>query len=71
MPDITVIATTAIAGAGTVLGALVGALGTAHTTKVETRRRNWEYQVKRRAERQETYQKAIDLLTDWGVARRQ
>jgi hypothetical protein len=66
MPDITVIATSAITGAVTVLGALVGALASAHTASVETRRRNWEYQVKRRGERQETYQTAIDLLTDWG-----
>ena len=66
MPDITLIATNAITGAGTVLGALVGAIASAHTASVETRRRNWEYQVKRRGERHETYQTAIDLLTDWG-----
>jgi hypothetical protein len=64
--DFTVIATAAISGTVGVLAALVGAYTSAHVANVETRRRQWDYLQKRRAERQETYQAAIDLLTDWG-----
>jgi hypothetical protein len=63
---VTTIVTAAISGAAGFLGALVGVFGTAHVANIETRRKKWEYQLKRRSERQDTYQTAIDLLTDWG-----
>ena len=66
MADVTVIATAAISGAVGVVAALVGAFATAHVANVETRRKSTEYQLKRRSERQETYQTALDLLGDWG-----
>jgi hypothetical protein len=53
--DFTVIATAAISGTVGVLAALVGAYTSAHVANVETRRRQWDYLQKRRAERQETY----------------
>ena len=64
--DVTVIATAAISGAVAVLVAAVGAFTTTHVANVETSRKNLEYHLKRRSERQETYQTAIDLLTDRG-----
>ena len=64
--EVTLIATTAISGAVGVLSALVGAYASTRSAAAETRRRQWEYQQKRREERKETYQTAIDLLTDWG-----
>jgi hypothetical protein len=66
MADITLISTSAISGAVAVLAALVGAYATGRSANMETRRQQWEYRQKRRSERQETYQTAIDLLTDWG-----
>jgi hypothetical protein len=63
---LTIMATTAISGAVAVLVAGVGAFTTTHVANVETSRKTLEYQLKRRNERQETYQTAIDLLTDWG-----
>lgn len=64
--DFTVIITAAISGAVTVLVAGVTTFTTFHVASVETDRKRLEYQLKRRSERQETYQKAIDLLTDRG-----
>jgi hypothetical protein len=66
MANVTAIATAGITGSVAVLAALVGAFATVHVANVETNRRSWEYVMKRRGERQETYQKAIDLLTDFG-----
>lgn len=67
---ITIIGTTAISGAIAVLVAGVGAFTTTHVANVETNRKILEYQLKRRSERQETYQTAIDLLSelDWRQA---
>jgi hypothetical protein len=64
--DFTVIATAAISGAVAVLVAGVTTFATFHVANVETERKKVEYQLKRRSERQETYQRAIDLLTDRG-----
>jgi len=64
--DATVVATAAISAVVAVLVAGVGAFATAHVANIETSRKGLEYQLKRRSERQETYQTAIDLLTDWG-----
>ena len=58
--------TAVISAAVAVLVAAVGALSTAYVASVETNRKNLEYELKRRSERQETYQAAIDLLTDYG-----
>ncbi len=55
-----------VAAVGVVFAAVVTALARSYLANVETRRHLWEYRMKRRAERQETYQAAIDLLTDWG-----
>jgi hypothetical protein len=66
MADLTPIGTAAIAGAVAVLVSVVGAVTTSHVANVETNRKSLEYQLKRRSERQETYQTAINLLTDWG-----
>jgi hypothetical protein len=66
MADLTVIATAAVSGAVGILAALVGAYATTRVAKLETLRKNREYQQTRRSERQATYQAAIDLLTDWG-----
>jgi hypothetical protein len=63
---IVAIATAAISGAVAVLVAGVGAYTTSHVANIETSRKQLEYQLKRRSERQETYQAAIDLLTDFG-----
>jgi hypothetical protein len=60
------VTTAVISGAIALLVAAVGALSTAYVTSVETNRKNLEYELKRRSERQETYQTAIDLLTDFG-----
>ena len=57
--DDTVIYTSAISGAAGILGAVIGALGSALVRSAETRQ-------KRRSERQEAYLTAINLLTDWG-----
>jgi hypothetical protein len=62
--NVTVIAAAAISGTVGVVAALVGVFGSAHVKDVEVSQKNQEYQLKRRAERQETYQTAIDLLTD-------
>jgi hypothetical protein len=62
--NVTVIAAAAISGTVGVVAALVGAFASAHVKDVEVSQKNQEYQLKRRAERQETYQTAIDLLTD-------
>jgi hypothetical protein len=64
--DVTLIATAAISGAVAVLVAGVGAFTTTQVANLETSRKSLEYQLKRRSERQETYQTAIDLLTDRG-----
>jgi hypothetical protein len=58
-------ATAAIAGVVGLVGALAGLLANVLAARAETRRKNWEYQMKRRSERQEAYLAAIDLLTDW------
>jgi hypothetical protein len=66
MPDAT-IATSLVSGAvGGAFTAIVGAIATTYTTKAETRRQHSERRAKRRGERQETYQTAIDLLTELG-----
>ena len=64
--DVTVIATAAISGAVAVLVAGVGAFTTTQVANVEASRKSLEDQMKRRSERKETYQAAIDLLTDLG-----
>ncbi len=66
MTDITVIATAAISGTVGVLAALIASHASTRSADVETRRQRWAYRQTRRAERQETYQAAIDLMTDWG-----
>ena len=63
---VTIIGPAAISGALVVLAAVVGAFATLHVADIETSRKNLEYQLKRRSERLETYQRAIDLLTDYG-----
>jgi hypothetical protein len=63
---ITNIAPAAILGALVVLAAVVAALATLHVADIETSRKKLEYQLQRRSERLEIYQKAIDLLTDYG-----
>ena len=60
------VTTAVISSAVAVLVAAVGAWTTTHVASIETNRKNLEYQLKRRSERQETYQTAIDLLTDFG-----
>jgi hypothetical protein len=62
--NVTVIAAAAISGTVGILAALVGTFGSVYVKDVEVRQKNQEYQLKRRAERQESYQAAIDLLTD-------
>jgi hypothetical protein len=76
MPEVTIasdvptVATGGVFAAYTALIAvLIGAMVSLYTANAETRRRRWEYRAKRRDERQETYQTAIDLLTDWGWRR--
>ena len=59
------IATATIAGVVGVVGALAGLVANVLVARAETRRRNWEYQMKRRSERQEAYLAAIDLVTEW------
>jgi hypothetical protein len=66
---ITNIAPAAVSGALVVLAAVVAALATLYVADIETSRKKLEYQLKRRSERLETYQKAIDLLTDYGWRR--
>ena len=63
---IVAIATAAISGAVAVLVAGVGAVATSHVANIETSRKQLEYQLKRRSERQETYQTVIDLLSEFG-----
>ena len=63
---IVAIATAAISGAVAVLVAGVGAVATSHVANSETSRKQLEYQLKRRSERQETYQTVIDLLSEFG-----
>ena len=62
---VTIIATAAISGAVAVLVAGLGAFTTTHVANVETNRKNLEYRLERRSERQKTYQTAIDLMSDW------
>jgi hypothetical protein len=64
--DVTVIATAAISGTVGVMAALIASRGNTKVADAETRRQQWTYRQTRRAERQQTYQTAIDLLTDWG-----
>jgi hypothetical protein len=64
--DVTVIATAAISGTVGVLAALIGSRAHTRADDVETQRQRWAYRQTRRDERRETYQAAIDLMTDWG-----
>jgi len=52
--------------AGVIFAATVAALVQLYVVSAETNRQRWEYRMKRRDERQATYQAAIDLLTDLG-----
>jgi hypothetical protein len=66
----TLLATAAISGIVGILGAVIAAFATAHVADLENRQKNFEYVLKRRHERQEAYQTAIDLLNDfhWRIA---
>jgi hypothetical protein len=64
--DVTVIATAAISGGVGVAAAAIGALASTRVTAAEARREESRLAETRRAERRETYQTAIDLLTDYG-----
>ena len=76
MPEVTIAsdmpaATTATTGGiftacVAVIMALIGLIARRYTANAETRRRRWEYRPELRDKRQETYQTAIDLLSDWG-----
>jgi hypothetical protein len=61
--DITGIVATGVVA---VLVAGIGAFSTTEVANIETSRKQLEYQMKRRSERQETYQTVIDLLSDFG-----
>jgi len=50
---------------GTVIAAAIAFGASILVAIIETRRRKWEYRMKRRDERQDTYQKVLDLLSDW------
>jgi len=63
---LTIVGPAAISGALVVLAAVVGAFATLYAADIETSRKKLEYQLKRRSERLETYQRSIDLLTDYG-----
>src|SRR5215470_8274394 len=66
VPDVSVANTALYGAAAIVIAALIAAIASGTTAAVETLRRRWEYRMKRRGERQETYQRAIDLLAEWG-----
>jgi hypothetical protein len=59
------IGTAVIAGAVSIVVALAAFLANVLVASAETGRRRWEYQMKRRSERQEAYLLAIDVLTEW------
>jgi uncharacterized protein with von Willebrand factor type A (vWA) domain len=64
------LATAAISGIVGILGATIAAFATAHVADMENQQKSIEYVLKRRHERQEAYQAAIDLLNDfhWRIA---
>jgi hypothetical protein len=65
MTDTTVVATTAITAAAGVGGAWIGMLAGRHQIRAEDRRQRWLEAQRRRDERKQAYQVAIDLIADW------
>ena len=66
MSDFNVISTAAISGVVAILVAAGTTFTTIHVTNTEIAQKNEELSLKRRSERLEIYQQAIDLLTDRG-----
>jgi hypothetical protein len=66
MSDFNVLSTAAISGVVAIIVAGATTLTTIHVANTEIAQKNEELQLKRRSERLENYQKAIDLLTDRG-----
>ncbi len=66
MSDFNVLSTAAISGVVAIAVAGATTLTTIHVANIEIAQKNDEVQLKRRSERQENYQTAIDLLTDLG-----
>jgi len=66
MSDSNVVSTAVISGMVAILVAGVTTLTTIHVANTEIAQKNEELLLKRRSERLENYQKAIDLLTDLG-----
>jgi hypothetical protein len=64
MSDSNVLTTAAISGVVAIIVAGVTTFTTIHVANIETAQKYEELQLKRRSERLENYQKAIDLLTD-------
>jgi hypothetical protein len=69
MSDFNVLSTAAISGAVAIVVAGATTLTTIHVAKIEIAQKNDELLLKRRSDRRENYQTAIDLLTDWGWRR--
>jgi hypothetical protein len=66
MSDFNVLSTAAISGVVAIIVAGATTLTTIHVANIEMAQKNDELQLKRRSDRRENYQTAIDLLTDWG-----
>jgi hypothetical protein len=65
MVDVTVIATAAITAAAALGGATLQTWVSRQSLKAEDRRADIDRAIQRRHERQETYEKILDSLTDW------
>ena len=66
MSDSNVLSTAAISGVVAIIVAGATTLTTIHVANIEAAQKNEELQLKRRSERLENYQTAVDLLTDLG-----
>ena len=65
MSDSNVLSTAAISGVVAVIVAAITTFTSIYVARSEIAQRNEELLVKRRGDRLASYQKAIDLLTDW------
>jgi len=66
MSDSNVLSTAAISGVVAIIVAGATTLTTIHVANIEAAQKNEELQLKRRSERLENYQTAVDLLTELG-----